>query len=176
MYRFVCRLLTVLAVDVHFRVPLVVVEAVWAVARPLVLRADAAVHAQHVVEVADAGRAAARKLVDDPALLALAVVRLCKTDHMTMFIVLTCTVMKIQASLQTCDVILHAGSVTTFLIHTVVNLLAVLTSVRVLAVAIRSLAEPCADDKPQLHVHVGSLSSVAGVNWEGATHGQWPPL
>ena len=79
-----------LAVDIHFRVPLVVVEAVWAVARPLVLRAHTAVHAQHVVEVADAGRAAARKLVDDPALLALAVVRLC-TEITSALYMFTCT-------------------------------------------------------------------------------------
>ena len=61
---------TVFAVYIDVTVPLVVVVPVRAVASPVALRADASVHAEHVVEVAHACRAESGDVIDDPALLA----------------------------------------------------------------------------------------------------------
>ena len=59
-----------LAVDVDGAVPLVVVVPVCAVARVTSVRAHAVVHAEHGGRATDAGRAAARHQVVDPARLA----------------------------------------------------------------------------------------------------------
>ena len=66
-----------LAVHVDAAVPLVVVEAIDAVARVAVLRAHAAVHAEHHAAVAHARRALTRQVVVNPALVTLALERLC---------------------------------------------------------------------------------------------------